>query len=192
MNFVNINVHVLLQNTKMKILILLTFIFFIPIKLSAHEKKAFPILMDKQIGKDKLSIWADPDLDKGTFDLFIDGVEQSKYQIQLKANPVSDPSHVLATKANFVGKTEGRQNFTAVLPFDREVMWNVEFGIKQNEGTENTFRLLLNVTAPGPGKGEFALYLLPFLLVFLLGMKILITKLKLQKQLSPKGPDQSA
>ncbi len=162
----------------MKIIFLLIFIFFTPIKINAHEGKIFPILVDKQIGKNNLSILADPDIGKGSFDLFIDGDEHAKYQIQLKASPINDPAHILKAAALFLTQKGQRQNFRAVLPFDREVMWNVEFIIKQNESAENTISLPVEITSPGPSKGEFALYFLPFLLVFLLGLKIFVTKRK--------------
>lgn len=153
-------------------------LFFNSFITFAHEGQAYPLLVGKQIGTSVLSIWGDPHLEKGVFDLFIEGNDLATFQIDLKATASNGSDHVLKTHAIFQEKKGDRQNFRAVLPFDREVMWNVEFVVKQNDGTENTVTLPVEVTPAGPSKAEFALYFLPFLLVGLLGIKILATKAK--------------
>ncbi|MGZ3789849.1 MAG: hypothetical protein ACXVLQ_15025, partial [Bacteriovorax sp.] len=123
----------------------LSFIFLSSITL-AHEGPAYPLLVDRPLdSKNSLSIWADPDTDKGTFDLFIEGDVQTNYQIHLSAAPANDPSHVLMAWALPLKRVGTRQNFRSVLPFDRELVWNVEFVLKQNEGAENTFTLPVEV-----------------------------------------------
>lgn len=159
------------------IAVVLNLLFALP--SLAHEGPAFPILVDKQIGSTKVSIWTDPDTDKGTFDVFIEGEPSKNYQITLKASPANDPAHILTTKALDLKKSDSRLDFRAVLPFDRELVWNVEFILKQNDGAENTITLPVEVTPPGPSRLEFALYFLPFLLVGFLWIKVMQAKRKI-------------
>lgn len=144
----------------------------------AHDGPAFPILVDKSIGKIKLSIWADPDTFKGTFDLFLEGNSLSLYRIELTASPVNDSSHQLKVEALPLQNIGDLKNFRAILPFDREVMWNVQFSLKQSDGAENTIIIPISVTPPGPNKFEFALYFLPFLLAGLIWVRVTFAKRK--------------
>ncbi|MDD4975923.1 MAG: hypothetical protein PHY93_16320 [Bacteriovorax sp.] len=144
----------------------------------AHEGPAYPISVDRPINGAKLSIWADPDTGKGTFMLFLEGEKTSNFTINMVAFPVDDPIHILKTTAQLSNEGEKRSTYSAALPFDRSIIWNIEFSLKQNGNTVSTFMLPLNVTPPGPNKLEFAVYFLPFLLLGFVWVRVVIAKRK--------------
>jgi hypothetical protein len=153
--------------------------FFLSHQIFAHEGPAYPILVDKKISTGKVSIWADPDTGKGTFDIFIEGKTPLIKSVHLRSVPENDNAHVMETDAQLISTEGERQNFRAVLPFDRELVWKVEFVLKQNDGTENSTNLPVEVTPPGPNRLEFALYFLPFLLLGLIWIKVMFAKRKI-------------
>ena len=143
-----------------------------------HEGPAYPILVDKKIATNKLSIWADPDTDKGSFSFFVEGAKNETYTIGLRSWPVNDKNHILVTSAYLESEGSERSTYSAILPFDQSIMWNVEFTVLQNGNKVTSFNLPLDVTPPGPSKLEFAIYFLPFLLVGFVWIKVMIAKRK--------------
>jgi hypothetical protein len=145
----------------------------------AHEGPAYPILVDRPINGTKLSIWADPDTGKGSFTLFLEGENTSNFTIELTASPVDDPHHILKALGQLLPDGESnRSTYSTTLPFERSIMWNVEFVLKQNGHSDTSFTLPVDVTPPGPNKLEFAVYFLPFLLLGFVWVKVVIAKKK--------------
>ena len=162
-------------------LFLISFSLLLSLSLSAHEGPAYPILVDHNFHQAKLSIWADPDTGAGTFSIYIAGEKSpnlNDYQIEVSATPTNDPSHRLTKLAILVEKNDQQSTYKVVLPFDRELMWNVEFHFKQNNLTIADVTEKVEVTPPGPNKWEFALYFLPFLLLGFIWLRVVIYKRK--------------
>jgi hypothetical protein len=131
----------------------------------AHEGPAYPILVDRPI--------------KGSFTLFLEGENTSNFTIELTASPVDDPHHILKALGQLLPDGESnRSTYSTTLPFERSIMWNVEFVLKQNGHSDTSFTLPVDVTPPGPNKLEFAVYFLPFLLLGFVWVKVVIAKKK--------------
>lgn len=162
----------------MKMLALFLFLITNSIALKAHEGPPFPILVDKKINDGILTIWADPDTGEGTFYLYLEGAGGQESTIELIAKPQNIPSFELSTQAARIDATPKRSTYKAILPFDRPLMWKVEFRIKQNGNMVQSIILPVEVTPPGANKLEFAVYLLPFLMIGFIWVKIVMVKLK--------------
>ncbi len=160
----------------MKILMSIFLGIFLSMSIWAHEGPAFPILVDRKIANFKLSIWADPDTGQGTFSLYLEGEKNPNLSIDLAASPVDDSGHTLKAAGQLVDEDQKRSTYKAILPFDRSLNWNVEFKLKENGTLISSFSLPLEVTPPGPNKLEFAVYLLPFLLVGFIWIRVVIAK----------------
>ncbi len=158
--------------------IILYLILFSSIPLMAHEGVSYSILSDAPLGANTLSIWTDPHLDEGLFSLFISGDNKANYTVEVLTNPVKDPTHQLKAIAKLISNASERATYKVELPFDRDVMWNVEFVFKQNGQIISTLKREVQVVAPGPNKFEFALYFMPFLLMGFILFKVHQAKLK--------------
>ena len=144
----------------------------------SHSGTSYPILVDRKISNTNLTIWADPDLSKGSFFIYLDGELKSEAIINIKANPTDDTNHILKSEAKLSNEKPERSTYIAILPFDRATNWNIEFSIILKNKNSAIISIPLEVIPPGPNKLEFAIYLLPFLLVGLILLRIIITKMK--------------
>ncbi|MFA6235863.1 MAG: hypothetical protein WC635_00940 [Bacteriovorax sp.] len=162
----------------MKTYVILLLSFFISSLALAHDGPAYPILVDKTFGTNKLSVWADPDVGLGSFWLYLEGENGQDFTLLIKASPVDQPAHLLTSFAKISKNEPGKSVFIATLPFDREIMWNVEISLKQNNLEVASFKLPLEVTPPGPNKLEVAVYFIPFLLLGFLWIKVVVAKRK--------------
>jgi len=150
-------------------------------QLFAHQGPPYPILINHPFLEYKLSLWADPDVGEGTFQLFLEGgLEQKKNEltIDLVATPVIQlkerNQNIIKLQSKAIFQKPDQLN--AILPFPTEGMWIVTFMIKHKEITLHDFSLEIEVTPPGPTKLEFLLYLFPFAAVAFIWIKIILKR----------------
>lgn len=148
-------------------------------RMFAHEGPAYPLLVDQLLKDSKVSIWADPDTGNGTFTFYLEGAGSSDFSIEIEARPKELSSPHLKVQARKAQAQDSKTTYSAQVPFDKSMMWNVEFFFKQKGITVNKIALEVEVTPPGPNKWEFALYFLPFLLVGFLWVKVVLAKRKI-------------
>lgn len=138
----------------------------------AHEGPPYPILVNKDIGKDTLSIWADPDVGEGTFQFFLEaGNDFEISTISIDVQAVAPDG----TYDQKIYKAEHVTNDTLLLkiPFSVEGEWTLHILPNNGEWPNEEVILKVDVTPPGPSKLEFAVYLIPFILVGLIWIKII-------------------
>lgn len=148
-------------------------------RIIAHEGPAYPLLVDQLLKDSKVSIWADPDTGNGTFTFYLEGADSADFSIEIVAWPKGTASPHLNTEAHKAEAQVGKTTYSAQVPFNESMMWNVEFVFKQKGIIVNKIALEVEVTPPGPNKWEFALYFLPFLLVGFLWVKVVLAKRKI-------------
>lgn len=149
----------------------------------AHEGPAFPVLVDRPISEGHVSVWADPDTGNGTFDIYIEGktLPAEGLQVTLTAKAADQAGALLSARAGLTKSETERQSYRAALPFDREGMWNVELKFKQNNRTEHSVLIPVEVTPPGPNRWEFALFFLPFIIVGFIWVRVLMARRNLPR-----------
>lgn len=162
---------------------LLSFIIFLLSSLfcvSAHEGPPFPIIVDHAFADFKLSVWADPDTENGTFTFYPEGKALKKDDLffEIKAHPKDQEGPILKSTSLQAVEDKGRYSYNATLPFPTNGLWDVVVVVKnkQNGDTLTTATATIEVTPPGPNKGEFVLYMLPFLVVAAIWLKVIIRK----------------
>lgn len=157
---------------------------------SAHNGPPFPILQKHVTGPYLLSIWADPNVGKGTFYVFLDppsgGQLPPDTQVEVGVRPVTGrlPEVVYPAPAKTLW---GRLQYVAVADFDREEKWRVRTVLHYgNQSSEATTEVV--ATPKGPGRWEFLLYLCPFLAAGYLWVRALLRSRAPQPQaVEPAG-----
>ncbi len=161
--------------------IFLTLFFLLITNLTfAHEGPPFPILVDHPFGKYKLSVWADPDTENGTFTFYPEGAGLTKDELffEIKAQPQKSAGPILKSTALKALEDKGRYSYTATLPFPTNEIWDVIVVVKnkQNGNTLTSATVSVEVTPPGPNKTEFVIYTLPFLAVAFIWVRFMMRK----------------
>lgn len=159
----------------------LLFIFFYSWATLAHEGPPFPILVDHPFGQSKLSVWADPDTGEGTFLIYPEDVPAHvELLFEIKATPKDKNEPRLKSTALMAQSGNEKHSYTAILPFPTEGFWNITVQVKnkQNGNILTSVIIPVEVTPPGPSKTEFAVYLVPFLLVGAIWIRVILYKRK--------------
>lgn len=166
-----------------KIILLLT--CFLSTTVLAHEGPPFPIVVDHIFGELKVSVWADPDTENGTFTFYPEGPNLKKDDLyfEIKANPKDQTGPILKSTALQAIEDKGRYSYTATLPFPTNGVWDVIIVVKnkQNGSVLTSTSVPVEVTPPGPNKSEFVLYMLPFLVVAAIWVRIVLYKRRKKK-----------
>ncbi|MBC7711689.1 MAG: hypothetical protein H7177_00015 [Rhizobacter sp.] len=148
----------------------------------AHEGPPFPILVDQKFLTNKISVWTDPDTEKGTFLFYPEGenLKGDDFIYQIKATPTTGPKEILSALAMKGEQQNGRFTYTATIPFPRAMVWNVEILVKNKQNGDVLLdqTLPVEVTPPGPNRTEILVYLIPFLIIGGIWIKVVIHKRK--------------
>lgn len=156
----------------------------------AHEGPPFPILVDHVFGNSKISVWADPDTENGTFLIYPESQESQDSKdskdspesliFEVKATPKDQAEPILKSTALTSQIENGKASYTATLPFPTEGLWDVTIQVKnkQNGDILTSATIPVEVTPPGPSKTEFAVYLVPFLLIGAIWIRVILYKRK--------------
>jgi len=137
-----------------------------PAAAAAHTGPPFPILMDEKTGPYKVSVWAHPDVGVGTFYVFvevIDGGSTQDVKVSVGVRPTSGrlPEAVYPAERQVAGR---REPFFVEVEFDAEEPWQVRVQLEGPRG-KGELSTEVEVTPPGLGRGDFFLYLFPFVLL---------------------------
>lgn len=164
---------------KKLILCFVFFYFFIFNCLLAHEGPPYPIVVDHAFNQSKLSIWADPDTGEGTFSFYIEGGNSmEQISIELEASPADNLEKKLYAIAQYNPDNKNYISYIAKVPFDREALWNITFKLKRGEEILTTKMIPVEVTPPGPTRWEFAIFLIPFVIIGFIWVRVLLFKRK--------------
>jgi hypothetical protein len=148
----------------------------------AHEGPPYPILVDHKFLNHKVSVWTDPDTDKGTFLFYPEGqgINPDDYIYIIKATPKEGAPEILSAIALKGQEQNGKPTFTATIPFSRAMIWNIEIVVKNKQNGDILVNqtLPVEVTPPGPTSTETLVYLVPFLLVGGIWIKAVLNKRK--------------
>lgn len=168
--------------TKFTLLVILLVTSLSSISLHAHEGPPFPIVVDHAFGDFKISVWADPDTGSGTFLFYPEGSVPSQESLlfELKATPKDQKEPILKSTALTAQMENGKKSYTATLPFPTEGVWDVTIQVKnkQNGDILTSTTVPVEVTPPGPSQTEFAIYLVPFLLIGAIWIRVILYKRK--------------
>ncbi len=155
--------------------------FLFSFAIYAHEGPPFPILVDHTFGDSKLSVWADPDTENGTFLFYPEGATSHETLLfEIKATPKDKNEPILKSTALSAQLEQGKHSYSATLPFPTEGFWNVTIQVKnkQNGDILTNVTIPVEVTPPGPSKTEFAVYLVPFVLIGAIWIRVILFKRK--------------
>ena len=148
----------------------------------AHEGPPYPILVDQKFLTYKLSVWADPDTENGTFLFYPEGenLKSDNYIYEVKATPQMGSKEILKGTSLQSVDEKGKFTYTATIPFSSEGMWNVEIKVKNKQNGDILLNqtIAVSVTPPGPNPMETLIYMIPFVLLGLIWIKVVIHKRK--------------
>jgi hypothetical protein len=132
----------------------------------AHAGPPFPVAVDRMAGPYKILVWADPDVGIGTFFVSFDPPIPSGERAPLVRVSVH-PLTGRLEPATFAARVGRDGTFKAEIPFDREERWAVRVDVDGAAG-QGGIDFEVDVTPPGYGAWDLAIYGAPFLLVGIL------------------------
>jgi hypothetical protein len=137
-----------------------------PAVAHGHDGPPFPLLLDEKAGPYKISVWADPDVGTGTFWVFVEaagGGNTEDVTVTVNVKPKSGrlPESSYPAERQEVG---GRVQYYAEVEFDAQEYWQVRFQVAGPAG-KGEVTAEVEATPPGLGRWDFAVYLLPFVLL---------------------------
>lgn len=149
----------------------------------AHEGPPFPILVDQKFLDHKLSVWADPDTGNGLFLFYPEGEKLNPndylYEV-ITSTKNGEQKELLAGISMRSVDEKGKFTFTVSVPFTREAIWNIQILVKNKQNGDIVLdqTIPVEVTPPGPNRLESLIYLIPFLLLGGIWIKVVIHKRK--------------
>lgn len=152
---------------------------------SPHDGPPFPIVVDRTLAHDRLSIWADPDVGVGTFYFYLDPLAEGSPQpsegtgIAIAVRPVDGHAPEALFEATPAEASQPYQHIGEV-EFDARGPWLVRFVATGPAATEE-FELEIDVTPPGAGRIDLLWFLSPFLAVAFLWVKVVLKKRELAR-----------
>lgn len=140
----------------------------------AHDGPPFPVLVDRDVGSRRLSVWADPDVGEGTFYLYLPGEEAAPepgVSIRLEAHPLDGGTESSVGSAERAPPDQPYQRL-ARLAFPRRGPWAVRIVIDSPAGASEV-SIEVDVTPTGLGKLDLVWFSMPFVLVAFLWVQAL-------------------
>jgi hypothetical protein len=138
--------------------VILLLLLLLALPSRAHVGAPYVVLLDEEVGRQKLTVWSDPDVGNGSFYLVAN--EGDPPPARLWVTP-RDGHAGESGPYSTTGQVWARKNAQAAfIPFDREGDWVVRMEV---EGSILKFPVL--VTPPGPGWLAWVLGLGPCLLL---------------------------
>lgn len=132
-----------------------------------HEGPPYPILVDREAGPFVVSVWADPDVGIGTFFVILEPPEgavlSEPRSVRVCVRPVIDRLPEVCHGAERQ-RMRDRAQYRAEVPFDRQERWRVRVVLDGPSGPVEV-ATDVEVTPPGLGPWDLALYLFPFVLI---------------------------
>ncbi|HVR96798.1 MAG TPA: hypothetical protein VMW27_09300 [Thermoanaerobaculia bacterium] len=164
-----------------RLLILLLTLVAVPRLAAAHEGPPFPILVDRQVGQDLVSVWTDPDIGTGTFFVILEPPEGKEDRlpaitsVRIGVQPASGRLPEALYEAEPQRVRYGARYYSEV-KFDQGGDWRVRVLLGGSAGGGE----LTAEVEPTPdgtlGPFELGLYLMPFLAVGFLWLKAVLRR----------------
>lgn len=141
----------------------------------AHEGPPYPIVVDRDAGPVRMSVWTDPDVGEGTFFVFLEpraGIPMpERCTVDVVVRPIDGREPESRHRAEPRRARRGALQFVATVPFARAETCSVRV-VLASAGGAGEARARVVVTPPGNGPWiDFALYLFPFAAVAFLFVK---------------------
>src|SRR3954454_13029528 len=127
--------------------------------LSAHDGPPFAIVVDKQIGGYKVSLWGDPDVGTGTFFVYVEppeGKSTEDVKVTVSVAPVSGRLAEVTYPAER-RVLRRRVEYYAEVQFDQQEYWTVRVTVDGPEG-KGEFTAEVEATPPGLGRWDLLCY----------------------------------
>lgn len=146
---------------------------------TAHEGPPFPLIVDRPLGPWKVSVWADPDIGIGTFIVVLEPRGERALppgtRVRVGVRPVSGRLPESLHEAEPQEVRYGERH-VAEVPFDRGELWDIRF-LVEGPGGGGELAARVEATPDGViGPIGMVLYLLPFLAVGWIWLKVALRK----------------
>ena len=148
------------------------------VQVWAHEGPPYPVVVDKMVGPYKVSVWTDPDVGTGTFLIFPEAMPGQSIPADLQVDVAVQPESKRVVESSFHADRQDlsdRAQFKALVAFDAQEMWNVRVVFRSAQGGGETL-VQVEATPPGYGRWDLLIYLLPFLAVGFLWLRVSLKK----------------
>lgn len=156
---------------------------------SAHEGPPFLIITDHDMGPFIVSVWTDPDIGTGTFFVVLEPHENQELpddiRVEVGVAPTSGRLDEEVYQATAQPVRYGAR-YLAEVQFDRGEMWGVRVTIESANGGGTVTAEVEATPDGGIGPLGMVVYLLPFVAVGLLWLKVVLRKRKLKAASSDK------
>jgi hypothetical protein len=142
----------------------------------AHNAPPYPIIVDKNLDPCVVSVWADPDVGTGTFFIVVEPTSGGKLPEDIRAEVGVRPVSGRLPEAFYVAEREdlrGRVQYKALVKFDAQELWRVRVRLQSSQGGGEAVTDV-EVTPPGYGRWDLLLYLLPFVAVGSLWLRVVV------------------
>ena len=161
------NIH--FSQTRMQTTLVVVLMFALKTSsTSAHEGPPFPVIVDQPVEEYLISVWADPDLGTGTFYVMIDPAHKLAELAEPDVEVWVQPTSGRIPKASYTAEREAirnRMQFAAFPEFDALETWSIGVRITPPDGKTAELTTKVEVTPPGLGPWDLAIYLFPFALI---------------------------
>jgi len=148
---------------------------------AAHDGPPYPVVVDEELGGHLVSVWADPDVGQGTFYLYVDSPDEARVEIEVEPADDHAPEAIYET---VVAEDAAPYQFVGLVDFDRRGEWEVRLILDGLSGSA-VRELVVDVTPPGAGRIDLLWFLLPFVAVGFLWIKVLVKRRELQRTSLP-------
>lgn len=158
-----------------------------PIAASAHTGPPYPIFMDKPVGDQVVSVWADPDIGEASFFVVFDHPtdEAAQAKIEVWVRPTSERLERQTYAARRDNNVRNQLQFVAHPQFDAMEMWRIGVVIHP-AGNADPVEWITEVQATPDGLSPAAVvvYALPFVFIVLFWIAALRRKWRMTNQIS--------
>lgn len=124
----------------------------------AHVGAPYIVLLDEPVASQKVSLWTDPDVGRGSFYLVAD--QGAPPTARLWVRPLDGHQPETGPFATQAQEWARKPSQAAFIPFDKEGEWEVRL-----ETGDRVMKVTVQVTPPGPGWLAWLLGLGPCLLL---------------------------
>jgi hypothetical protein len=143
------------------------FLLFWPTTAAAHHGTPFPIIENQRVGGCTVSLWTHPHVGTVPFFVLVDPVPGGKIPDDLRIEIGVQPENGRLPEAVYPAdrdETRRRLEYKALVQFDRDESWRVRLTVRSSQGSGELLARV-DTVAPGYGRWDLLLYLLPFLAI---------------------------
>ncbi|MGQ0552793.1 MAG: hypothetical protein ACT4PU_06190 [Planctomycetota bacterium] len=153
-----------------------------------HDGPPYPVIVDQPVGERILEVWTDPDIGTGTFLVLLtapDGKTAPAPPSELQICVVPVAGHLPETCWPMRVDLDARPDATTLryvgeVEFPEGGWWTTRL-VLRDEASVHEARVDVEVTPPGLGRIDFAIYLFPFVALGLLFLAAAIKRRRLRR-----------